>query len=141
MKAQPMKDAPRNGEPVLVKTPEGWVEAVWVEQGATWLTEFVSDYGPFEYPEGAVAAWAPLPGEERTNKNQPVAVYFCNEFWRVQTVGEHNYRACETEEEARDLGRQLAKKRGCELIVYRKDGTVLSKDTFVKDPFPPSNRG
>jgi hypothetical protein len=38
------------------------------------------------------------------------------------------------------IGRRIAMNRGCELIVYRVDGTMRSKDSLGTDPFPPMPR-
>lgn len=63
MKAQPMTDALRNGEPILVKTDAGWVEAKYGWGG--WQTKFVDAYDDYiVYCDYEVTAWAPLPEED-----------------------------------------------------------------------------
>jgi len=40
-------------------------------------------------------------------------------------------------EDAQDFGRSMAQRDRVELIVQRRDGTIQSKDSYGRDPFPP----
>ena len=58
--------------------------------------------------------------------------------WQVR--GENNSRATvrtETKKEAMDIGRQIARKQGSELVWSGKDGRIQGKDFHGRDPFPP----
>lgn len=60
MKAQPMKDAPRDGTPILVKhTDFGWLEAFY-DEGGGWA----SDGWQCHLCSTRLTAWAPRPEEE-----------------------------------------------------------------------------
>ena len=58
--------------------------------------------------------------------------------WQVR--GENNSRATvrtETKKEAMDIGRQIARNQGSELVWSGKDGHIQGKDSHGRDPFPP----
>lgn len=58
--------------------------------------------------------------------------------WQVR--GENNSRATvrtETKKEAMDIGRQISRNQGSELIWTGKDGRIQGKDSHGRDPFPP----
>jgi hypothetical protein len=61
--------------------------------------------------------------------------------WQVKSAkAKRAVKICETQAEAIQLARRIAMNRGCELIVYRVDGSMRSKDTFGSDPFPLSQK-
>lgn len=58
--------------------------------------------------------------------------------WQVK--GEGNQKATvktDTKKEAMDVGREISKNQGSELVIHGKDGKIQSKDSHGKDPFPP----
>jgi uncharacterized protein DUF2188 len=58
--------------------------------------------------------------------------------WAVQR--ENSDRASHilpTKEEARSVGRDMARQDGVELIIQRKDGTIEERNSYGQDPFPP----
>lgn len=63
-----------------------------------------------------------------------------DEGWAVKTEGsERAYRVTDTKEEAVEIGRELAKNSGVDLIVQRTDGTIQSRDSYGDDPAPPED--
>lgn len=42
-----------------------------------------------------------------------------------------------TQKEAIDAGRELARKQETELVIHRRDGQIREKDSYGNDPFPP----
>ena len=46
----------------------------------------------------------------------------------------------DTQQEAIDAGRQIARNRGSELVIHRPDGRIRDKDTHGNDPCPPRDR-
>ncbi len=58
--------------------------------------------------------------------------------WAVRRErGQKPSRVTARKEDAVNIGRELAQRDGTELIVQRRDGTIQSKDSFGKDPYPP----
>lgn len=58
--------------------------------------------------------------------------------WKVRTAGASKAAAVtSTQAQAISKGRSMAVRKGTELIVHRPDGTIRSKDSYGKDPFPP----
>lgn len=58
--------------------------------------------------------------------------------WAVK--GEGNKRATsmhETQKQAVDAAREIARNQKSELVIHRPDGRIRDKDSFGKDPFPP----
>ena len=58
--------------------------------------------------------------------------------WQVR--GENNTRATvrtDTKKEAMDIGRQIARNQGSELVWSGKDGRIQGKDSHGRVPFPP----
>jgi hypothetical protein len=61
--------------------------------------------------------------------------------WAVQREGgEKPSRVTTRKEDAINIGREIAKRDGTELIIQRTDGTIQSKDSYGKDPFPPKDK-
>mgnify|MGYP001606876946 CR=1 FL=1 len=42
-----------------------------------------------------------------------------------------------TQQQAIDLGRQMAMIERVELVIHRRDGRIRDKDSYGPDPFPP----
>ena len=58
--------------------------------------------------------------------------------WQVKT--DHAKRAVvrtDTQREAIDRGRPIAKNKGSELVIRRPNGRIRDKDSYGHDPFPP----
>lgn len=58
--------------------------------------------------------------------------------WQVK--GEGNQRAtvrAGTQKEAVDIGREIAKNQGSELVIHGTNGKIRQKDSRGNDPFPP----
>lgn len=47
------------------------------------------------------------------------------------------YRRTETQREAIDIGRELARKQHSELVIHGKDGKIRQKNSYGNDPYPP----
>ena len=60
--------------------------------------------------------------------------------WSVKREGaKRSSYVTKTKEEAEQIGRDLGRKDGVEVITQRKDGTIQSKDSFGNDPNPPKD--
>ena len=58
--------------------------------------------------------------------------------WQVKGAG--NSRATvrtKTQEEAINIGRDIARNQGAELVIHGTDGKIRAKDSYGNDPFPP----
>lgn len=70
-------------------------------------------------------------------KNQHVTRH-PNGGWQVKGAG--NSRATirtETQAQAIEKGRTIAKNQGSELCVHGRDGKIREKNSYGNDPFPP----
>ncbi len=71
-----------------------------------------------------------------SKKNQHVVPR--GDDWAVKGAG--NERATSlhnTQKEAIDTAREIAKNQEAELVIHRKDGRIRDKDSYGNDPFPP----
>ena len=60
--------------------------------------------------------------------------------WAVKREGaKRSSNVTKTKQEAENIGRDLGRKDGVEVITQRKDGTIQSKDSYGNDPFPPKD--
>lgn len=69
-------------------------------------------------------------------KNQHVVPH--QEGWAVKGAG--NQRATsvhDTQQQAVDAARGIARKQQSELVIHRQDGRIRDKDSYGNDPFPP----
>lgn len=58
--------------------------------------------------------------------------------WAVQTEkSERAAKITETQKEAIEVAREIAKKRGSELLIHGKNGRIRQKNSYGNDPFPP----
>lgn len=58
--------------------------------------------------------------------------------WQVKGAG--NQRATvrtETQKEAYEIAREIAKNQGSEVIIHGRDGKIREKNSYGNDPFPP----
>jgi hypothetical protein len=70
-------------------------------------------------------------------KNQHVTPH-SDGGWQVK--GERNEKATVrtgTQKEAIDIGREIAKNQGYELVIHGTDGRISKRDSHGNDPFPP----
>ncbi len=61
--------------------------------------------------------------------------------WAVK--GEKNDKITklfDTQKDAIDYARDIAKNQQSELVIHRKDGTIRDKDSFGNDPMPPKDK-
>lgn len=71
-----------------------------------------------------------------TSKNQHVVPH--QDGWAVK--GEGNQRATsvhDTQQQALDAARQIARNQQSELVIHRPDGRIRDKNSYGHDPFPP----
>jgi len=71
-----------------------------------------------------------------TSKNQHVVPH--QDGWAVK--GEGNQRAAsvhDTQQQAYDAARQIARNQQSELVIHRPDGRIRDKNSYGHDPFPP----
>ena len=71
-----------------------------------------------------------------TSKNQHVVPH--QDGWAVK--GEGNQRATsvhDTQQQAFDAARQIARNQQSELVMHRPDGRIRDKNSYGHDPFPP----
>lgn len=57
-----------------------------------------------------------------------------------QVIGAGNSRATkrtETQKEAIDIAREIARNQGSELVIHRPNGQIRDKDSHGHDPYPP----
>ncbi|MEA4850335.1 MAG: DUF2188 domain-containing protein [Paludibacter sp.] len=70
------------------------------------------------------------------NKNQHVVPNGNN--WAVKGEGNSkNTRNTQTQKEAINIARTIARKEQSELIIHGKDGQIRQKDSYGNDSFPP----
>ena len=70
------------------------------------------------------------------NKNQHVVPNGNN--WAVKGEGNSkNTRNTQTQKEAINIARTIARKEQSELVIHGKDGQIRQKDSYGNDPFPP----
>lgn len=70
------------------------------------------------------------------NKNQHVVPNGNN--WAVKGEGNSkNTKITQTQKEAIDIARTIARKEQSELVIHGKDGQIRQKDSYGNDPFPP----
>ncbi len=75
-----------------------------------------------------------------TKKNQHVVPTSGNK-WGVR--GEGNSRLTKitnTQTEAIDIAREIARKEGSEVVIHRPDGRIRDKDSYGNDPHPPKDK-
>lgn len=66
-------------------------------------------------------------------KNQHVVP--SGDKWAVKGAGnEKHTRVVNTQKEAINIAREIAKNQQSELIIHRPDGTIRDKDSFGNDP-------
>lgn len=61
--------------------------------------------------------------------------------WAIR--GEGNQRVTsvhQTQREAADRAREIARNQGSEVVIHRRDGTIRDSDSYGNDPNPPRDR-
>lgn len=60
--------------------------------------------------------------------------------WGVKGTGNSKYTVLtDTQKEAIEIARGIAKNQGAELIVHGRDGKIRESDSFGNDPCPPKD--
>jgi hypothetical protein len=58
--------------------------------------------------------------------------------WAVKGEGNSkNTRITQTQKEAIDIARTIARKEQSELVIHGENGRIREKDSYGNDPFPP----
>lgn len=61
-----------------------------------------------------------------------------NGQWAVRGAGNSRAtRVFDTQGEAIDAAREIARNQGTELVIHRPDGRIREKNSYGTDPFPP----
>lgn len=69
-------------------------------------------------------------------KNQHVVPH--HEGWAVEGEGNSKVtKITNTQQEAIDYAREIAKNQQSELVIHGKDGKIRGKDSHGNDPYPP----
>ena len=72
-------------------------------------------------------------------KNQHV-VPVRGKGWGVRGAGNDKLTAItDTQGEAIEIAREIAKNQGSEVVIHRPDGTIRDKDSYGPDPHPPKD--
>lgn len=72
-----------------------------------------------------------------SGKNQHVLPWD-NGKWAVRGEGnEQATHVVDTQAEAIELGREIAKNQKSELLIHGMDGQIRARNTYGEDPFPP----
>lgn len=70
------------------------------------------------------------------NKNQHVLP--TSGMWAVRGEGNSkNTKITQTQKEAIDIARMIARNEHSELVIHGKNGCIRQKDSYGKDSFPP----
>lgn len=70
--------------------------------------------------------------------NQHIVYNDDNNVWQVKKENaEKATKNYETQKEAINAGRDLAKKQESELIIHKKTGEIREKNSYGSDPYPP----
>lgn len=59
--------------------------------------------------------------------------------WDVKVEGRGNAKHFQTQGEAIQAGRKLARSNRSEHIVHGRDGRIRQRDSYGRDPFPPGS--
>ena len=82
----------------------------------------------------------PSLGEDWMKKDQHVAPN-PRGGWSVRHTGAARAtRVFETQKDAIDFARRVARKESSELYIHRRDGTIKERDSYGHAPFPPRDK-
>lgn len=71
-------------------------------------------------------------------KNQHVVKH--SDGWAVKGAGnEKATRVKETQQEAIDVAKQIAKNQQSEMFIHGRNGKIRERNSYGNDPFPPKN--
>ncbi len=60
--------------------------------------------------------------------------------WAVKGAGNEKYtKIVDTQKQAIDKAREIAKNQQSEVVIHKRDGTIRDKDSYGNDPFPPKD--
>ena len=69
-------------------------------------------------------------------RNQHVVPH--GQRWAVRGDGNRRAtRVLESQVQALDVARTIARNQGSDVVIHRRDGTLQGKDSYGRDPFPP----
>ncbi len=69
-------------------------------------------------------------------KNQHVVRHGSD--WAVRGAGNHRVTGIfDTQAEAVEAGRDIARNQGSELLIHGRDGQIRARESYGSDPFPP----
>lgn len=69
-------------------------------------------------------------------KNQHIVPH--NGKWAVRGAGNKRVTVVtNTQKEAINIGRDIARSKGSELFIHRPDGKIRERDSYGNDPYPP----
>ena len=58
--------------------------------------------------------------------------------WAIKREGSPKAtKVFDTQQEAIERGREIAKNQRSELLIHRRDGKIRKKNTYGRDPYPP----
>lgn len=58
--------------------------------------------------------------------------------WGIKKAGSSKLTELfNTQEEAIDIGRDIARNQGAEFFIHRRDGKIRARESYGNDPFPP----
>lgn len=61
-----------------------------------------------------------------------------NDRWAVKGAGSSRAtKVFDTQREAIERGREIARNQRSELLIHRRDGSIREKNTYGRDPYPP----
>lgn len=71
-------------------------------------------------------------------KNQHVVKH--SDGWAVKGAGNEKVtRVKETQQEAIDIAKQIAKNQQSEMFIHGRNGRIRERNSYGNDPFPPKN--
>lgn len=79
--------------------------------------------------------------ESRRSSAEALHVVPHNGSWAIRGEGNRRARSTHhTQSEAIQTAKEIARKRGADVFVYRPDGRIRDRDSFARDPNPPRDR-
>jgi uncharacterized protein YdaT len=78
---------------------------------------------------------------QNTMKNKDQHVVKHPDGWAVKGAGnEKATKVVETQKEAIDVAREIAKNNRSEVVIHGTDGKIRDKDSYGNDPNPPKDK-
>ena len=70
------------------------------------------------------------------NKNQHIVLH--PKGWAIKGEGNSKAtRVAETQAEAIEIGKEIAKNQGSELLIHGRNGRIRERNSYGNDPYPP----